>query len=178
MRCGVGEAEFYASVLPEPVRGPCQHITCDSWNEINMMYHAWAFQGSELGEDQSTEVEMSLYDAHGVRETHQSLGVLGRGIHFEELSARTVTLHGYRFSPCNAQVEMLPDVNEYCFFALGFHKLSKRAVVSYHVISANSATEKNFAQTSKNSKTLNEWISTFRTFHQGALTDILMANLP
>jgi hypothetical protein len=85
-------AEFFVAVLPEPTRGPCQHLTCESWNEVNMMYHAWTYRGSDLGEDQTTEVQMSLYDTKGIRMTHQSLGTTGRGIQFEELSPRTVTL--------------------------------------------------------------------------------------
>lgn len=154
-------AEFYITVLPTPVLGPCQHLTCESWNEISMMYHPWVFSGVTLGEEsQSTEVQMGIYDTFGVHKTHQTLpkAITERGIAFDQLSPRTVTLHGFRFSPCNAQMEIPNGTQECSFFALGVHKPSNKAVISYHIICMNSERETECINAAQSAKTLSEWL--------------------
>ena len=38
--------EFFVSILGAPMRGPCQHFQCDATDELNLVAHAWRFQGA------------------------------------------------------------------------------------------------------------------------------------
>jgi hypothetical protein len=100
---------------------PCQHFTCDSTSELNMMYHAWTFPHITFTADAryNALVHMGIFEAHGIVPTHQTLEetVAGMtdhvfrchcytistfiviGIRFNGLSARQVGIHSQRFSP-------------------------------------------------------------------------------
>eukprot|EP01126_Amoeba_proteus_P015259 TRINITY_DN1684_c0_g1_i1.p1 TRINITY_DN1684_c0_g1~~TRINITY_DN1684_c0_g1_i1.p1 ORF type:complete len:123 (-),score=8.24 TRINITY_DN1684_c0_g1_i1:662-1030(-) len=35
--------EFYVMIHSTPILSQCQHFLCNNTNEVNMMYHSWAF---------------------------------------------------------------------------------------------------------------------------------------
>ncbi|KAH3745125.1 Acyl-CoA synthetase family member 4 [Pelomyxa schiedti] len=127
---------IYAMVHRRPPIGPCQHFSCDSFNEINMMYHFWLYSDQKFENlEIQEEVEMGIFCTQNVTPAHlPHSDPKTAGIEFNAVSPRLVTIHSSSFSPCNAQMTLPPEAKCHHFFSLGRSKQRGKQVVSYHVI--------------------------------------------
>eukprot|EP00455_Lapot_gusevi_P006620 TRINITY_DN12826_c0_g1_i1.p1 TRINITY_DN12826_c0_g1~~TRINITY_DN12826_c0_g1_i1.p1 ORF type:complete len:271 (+),score=17.51 TRINITY_DN12826_c0_g1_i1:58-870(+) len=135
------EVRFFISILKQPTRGPCQHFTCESFSEMNLMFHAWCFPDAPF--EPSTVVNevvmMGVFDTHGIAPAHQNVVETAAGMSFDRFSAKDVCMHYQCFSPCNAQVSLQDDVDFHHFFAAAKHE--NRRVITFFVMPANERTD-------------------------------------
>jgi len=127
--------EFYIMIHPFIEPQPCQHFLCSNTHEINLIFHCWAFKGItfNLELDIQKSVEMGIFEANGVKETHQNEleEQINGGIKIGKLKRRIVGIHSMSFSTLNAQL-LLEDVTLYSFYSVA--KESLNSIVAYHVI--------------------------------------------
>jgi len=66
--------DFVVVVLPQLVRGVCQHFTCDSTDEFNVVYHLWSIPDASTavftGVSRQTAILCGAFELHGVDSAH------------------------------------------------------------------------------------------------------------
>jgi hypothetical protein len=100
---------------------PCQHFTCDSHSEVNVILHAWlycdtldphsaqdtvnAVNAVDITEQHSRLASCGIFKhSNAMRECHQFIkDVHARGISFGRMESRSVALHSAALSPNNNQ---------------------------------------------------------------------------
>jgi hypothetical protein len=86
----------------------CAHFACNSTDEVSMVPHMALFGGESLNREAfHCTVAMGLFNPFGVVETHQCIpDSRERGLPFNTLEMRSVSVHDACFSPANAQVRL------------------------------------------------------------------------
>eukprot|EP01126_Amoeba_proteus_P015260 TRINITY_DN1684_c0_g1_i10.p1 TRINITY_DN1684_c0_g1~~TRINITY_DN1684_c0_g1_i10.p1 ORF type:complete len:201 (-),score=27.88 TRINITY_DN1684_c0_g1_i10:216-818(-) len=113
--------EFYVMIHSTPILSQCQHFLCNNTNEVNMMYHSWAFPDVPFAfeTDIGTTLWMGLFGTKSIRPVH--LDLMEGGIAFDCLKPRLCIIHHCAFSPENAQFQLLDDEISW-FFSLAILK--------------------------------------------------------
>ena len=150
------EVDFYFIVHTQPVPSLCQKFLCENMDEINMIFHCWLFQEASCDPEETfiDQLDMGIFEPQGVIPVHQDL--LDSGVEFGATSPRlashylklvstcqihyrTVCIHGGRFSPENAQLQLLHNCDIHSFYSVA--KSPGRSVVTFHVLPAHEKAE-------------------------------------
>mmetsp|Transcript_18122 Transcript_18122/g.28373 ORF Transcript_18122/g.28373 Transcript_18122/m.28373 type:complete len:298 (-) Transcript_18122:667-1560(-) len=139
-----------------PTLGPCQHFICENEDEMNLMFHPWVYRGcvfNELFSDIQV-VQMGVFGANGILPVHQDLKSFhARGIPFDTLEEREVSVHNQCFSPANAQVQLCPEAQMAFFFSVGRTQTS-REIITYHLVPLTPTVEALLLKIAAESRTL------------------------
>ena len=128
------DARWLLQVSPFVAPAPCQHFTCDSVLEFNVMLHAWRFPGFQALDSHSTLL-VGAFEARGLLEVHQNArDVRGSGLPLGRLEERECSLHGNAFSPHNCQVGRDLDVAMLSFWLVAKDTSTNACVVSRHYV--------------------------------------------
>ena len=145
---------------------PCQHFQCDSYSEINVVFHSfffptvtpWAEEGNKF-----KVIQCGLFEANNVVEVHQNAkDEKCSGLSFNRLALRDCIIHGGAYSPCNCQIDRIPDSEWMTFWSVATE--GGKTCVSFHAICGNDAIEAKMRQQAKECQTIRELIQQVHVF--------------
>jgi hypothetical protein len=125
----------------------CQHFTCSSRREINVIVHPFVFADlesfdSDIDVQRVAECGVFTYGGDGGAKTvsacHQDIDELYRGMSIDCVQKRCVSMHNMSFSPHNCQLRLDDDVGDvpHRFFAY-VRAPDARAALSLHIVPVN-----------------------------------------
>ena len=79
----VGQMDCYVVVHTHPPPGLCQKFLCSNTDEVNLIYHCWLFPDVPCDPEvvSSEQLEMGVFQPHGVAPVHQDLQDAGVAFH-------------------------------------------------------------------------------------------------
>lgn len=144
-----------------PLFGECQKFSCSNLDEINVMYHAWAFPNHEVGNEASTveKLEAGCFEPIGVQGVH--LNLVDGGLAIDQIKTDyTVVIHDLAFSPANLMLQITHSHPLVSFYSLAHlpNPSLKKTVCQLHVFAVTNEMDDGLKECINKSNTLGDLV--------------------